>query len=196
VGLGASVGGGVTFLESGKQLATGSAGVEALRLFELLPGHVLGVDVTAAVAFGQIELPSQLTSASGLAALRGYLPSDLLARANVVGRLQLRDDYFTDLDWNLLHFTTVRGLAGTMFADVAAITSCDDYSFARERVFYDVGYSFRVLHDAFGVYQQLFSVDLAVPLTPRGAGHQCLGRTSAELPRLPATLLVTFLPNF
>jgi hypothetical protein len=196
VGLSASVGGGVTFLESGKQLATGGAGVEALRLFELLPGHVLGIDVTASAAFGQIELPSQLTSASGLSNLRGYLASDLLARANVVGRLQLRDDYFTDLDWNLLHFTTVRALAGTLFADVAAITSCEDYSFARERVYYDVGYSFRVLHDVFGVYQQLFSVDLAFPLTPRGSGGKCLGRTAAELPRLPAVLLVTFLPNF
>jgi hypothetical protein len=156
---------------------------------------VLGIDVTAAVAFGQIELPSQLTSASGLASLRGYLPSDLLARANVVGRLQLRDDYLTDLQWNLLHFTTVRGLAGTLFADVAAITTCDDYSFARNRVFYDLGYSFRVLHDVFGVYQQLFSVDVAVPLTPRAAG-KCLGEDTATLPRLPAVLLVTFFPNF
>jgi hypothetical protein len=196
LGLSAGVGGSLTLLESGKQLATGSAGVEALRLFELLPGHVLGIDVTAGVAFGQIELASQLTTASGISGLRGYLPSDLLARANVIGRLQLRDDYITELDWNLLHFTTVRALAGTLFADVAAITTCEDYSFAKDRVFYDVGYSFRVLHDAFGVYQQLLSIDVAVPLTPRGAGRRCLSNEAAQLPRLPVTLLVTFLPNF
>jgi len=53
-----------------------------------------------------------------------------------------------------------------------------------------------VLHDAFGVYQQLLSIDLAVPLTPRGGGRKCLSNDAPELPRLPVTLLVTFLPNF
>jgi hypothetical protein len=196
VGFNAGVGGSLTLLGDGRQLAQVAGSVEALRLFELLPGHVLAVNVSSAATFGKLELRSQMTSASGLSGLRGYLPSDLLARANVVGRIQLRNDYVTDLSWNMLHFTTVRGFAGTFFADAAAITTCDDYAFAKERVFFDVGYSFRVLHDAFGVYQQLLSIDLAVPLTPRGAGHECLGKPSAELPRLPAVLLVTFLPNF
>lgn len=202
VGLSAGVGFGVTLLEQGRQLASGSAAVEALRLFELAPGHVLGIDVTAAAAFGQIELRSQLTSASGVSGLRGYLPSDLLARGNVVGRIQLRNDYITDLNWNMLHFTTVRGFAGTLFADAAVITSCEDYSFSKDRIFADVGYSFRVLHDAFGVYQQLLSIDLAIPLTERAAGGTCLGKSQPALPhtpklgRVPVMLLVTFLPNF
>jgi hypothetical protein len=202
VGLSAGVGGGVTLLEEGRQLANGSAAVEALRLFEMAPGHVLGLDVSAAVAFGEIELRSQLTSASGVSGLRGYLPSDLLARANVVGRIQLRNDYITDLNWNLLHFTTVRGFAGTLFADAAAITTCEGYGFSTDRIYADVGYSFRVLHDAFGVYQQLLSIDLAFPLTERASGGTCLGKPLPALPRaskigqVPVMLLVTFLPNF
>jgi hypothetical protein len=204
VGLSGGVNVALTALEDGTRLRSLGAGFEALRLFELLPGHVLGLDVTGGAQFGDLRLRSQLTSASGVSALRGYQPSDLLARANFVGRIQLRDDYLTDLNWNLLHFTTVRGIGGTVFADVAAITSCEDYSFSKGRIFTDVGYSLRGLHDAFGVYQQLFSIDVAFPLTSRAAGGTCLGRDVAALPRTPAlwgkipapTVLVTFLPNF
>ena len=46
-GFSAGVGGGLTLLESGKQLGQVTASAEALRLFELLPGHVLGIDVTS-----------------------------------------------------------------------------------------------------------------------------------------------------
>jgi hypothetical protein len=191
----------LTVLEQGHQLSQASGSAEILRLFELAPGHVLGLDFTGAATYGQIELRSQLTSASGISGLRGYLPSDLLARANVIGRIQLRNDYITDLNWNLLHFTTVRGLAGTLFADAAAITTCEGYAFSTDRIFVDVGYSFRVLHDAFGVYQQLLSIDLAFPLTERAAST-CLGRPQPALPHtpkignVPVMLLVTFLPNF
>jgi hypothetical protein len=203
VGFDVSVEYGLTILERGTRLSQVSADAEALRLFELLPGHVLGVDITGAATAGTLELRSQLVASGGLFGLRGYLPSELLSRANVIGRVQLRDDYVTDLSWNLLHFTTVRGFGGTLFADAAALTSCDGYSFSRQRVFTDVGYSFRVLHDAFGVYQQLLSVDLAFPLASRAASETCLGQAVAPLPsqanRLfgrPFTLLVTFLPNF
>src|SRR5204862_5916809 len=76
VGLSGGVGGSLTLLENGKQLGQVTASAEALRLFELLPGHVLGVDVTSVATFGQLELRSQLTGAGGLSGLRGYLPSD------------------------------------------------------------------------------------------------------------------------
>jgi hypothetical protein len=193
----------LTMLENGEQLSQVGVGAEALRLIELLPGHVLGFDVTASAQFGDLRLRSQLTDAGGLDGLRGYLPADLLARANVVGRIHLRDDYVTALDWNMLHFTTVRGFGGTLYADAAALTTCEDYAFSRERVFSDVGYSFRVLHDAFGVYQQLLSIDLSFPLKDRAAGGRCEGEPLPALPNglpllfgRPFTLLITFLPNF
>ena len=203
VGFDAGASFGEVFLEDGRTLPQVGLGAEALRLFEVLPGQVLGLDLSSTAQFGRLSVPAQLTDAAGLDGLRGYLPADLLARANVIGRVQLRDDYVSGLDWNLLHFTTVRGFAGTLFADAAALTTCEGYAFSSERVFSDVGYSFRVLHDAFGVYQQLLSIDLSFPLRDRAAGETCLGRASPALPsdayRLfgrPFTLLVSFLPNF
>jgi hypothetical protein len=195
--VGLAVGGSyaVTLLDGGQRHAQVGGGVDALRLFELLPGHVLAVDLSGEAQYGSFAVPSQLTDAGSIKGLRGYLPGELLARANVMGRIQLRDDYVTELNWNLLHLTTVRALAGTVFADAAALTSCDGYAFSRDRVFSDVGYSFRVLHDAFGVYQQLLSLDVAVPLKSRGTGT-CLREPTPALPSVPFTFLVTFLPNF
>ena len=89
-----------------------------LRLFELAPGHVLALAGEGSATCGDIRLFAQLTSAGGPLALRGYGADELLARSRALGRIELRDDYWTGLDWNLLHFTTVRGFAGTLFADV------------------------------------------------------------------------------
>jgi hypothetical protein len=190
----------LTLLDDGQRHSQLGLGAEVLRLFELLPGHVLGVDLQADAEFGSFAVKAQLADAGGIEGLRGYLPGDLLSRANVLGRVQLRDDYVSALDWNLLHLATVRGLAGTLFADAGALTTCQGYGFARERVFTDVGYSFRVLYDAFGVYQQLLSIDVAIPLASRPSGS-CLSAPPSPpdapaLPRIPFTLLVSFLPNF
>jgi hypothetical protein len=119
-----------------------------------------------------------------------------LSRAHVIGRLQLRNDYVNGLDWNLLHWTTVRGVAGTLFADVAAIATCDSLGLSRERIFADVGYSFRVLHDAFGVYQQLLSIDVAVPLNRHAPYTSCLGQPVTPIPRPDVTVLLSFFPSF
>jgi hypothetical protein len=155
---------------------------------------VLALDAHVGATFGDIRLPVQLADAGGLTGLSGYLAGVLLGRANAVGSLQLRDDYVSGLDWNLLHFTTVRGLAGTVFGDVGAVSGCDDYHFSRQNVFYDVGYSFRVLHDAFGVYQQLLAIDLGIPINPRPPAGTCLGQPFASARTY--TVLVTFFPSF
>ena len=97
----------------------------------MAPGHVLGLNATAAATFGDIELPVQLTDAGGQTGLRGYFPGVLLGRANAIASVQFRDDYVSGLDWNLLHFTTVRGFAGTLFADAAAVTACDGYGLSQ-----------------------------------------------------------------
>jgi hypothetical protein len=192
VGIGVSASYALTALDGGARLSQVGAGLEVLRLHELAPGHVLALDASTQATFGDVRLPSQLPTAGGLGALRGYFADELLARANVMGHLELRDDYLTGLDWNLLHFTTVRGLAGTVFTDAAAITTCDGYAFSRDRVYADVGYSFRVLHDAFGVYQQLLSLDVAVPLVRNAGTDACAAVPS----RPPFSLLVSFFPSF
>jgi hypothetical protein len=186
----------LTALESGQRLAQVTGSAEALRLIPLLPGHVLAVDASAAATAGDVRLPSQLLAAGGLGGLRGYLASELLSRGQAIGRVELRDDYLTELGWNLLHLATVRALAGTLFADAAAITSCDGYAFSRRNVFYDVGYSFRVLYDGFGVYQQMFSIDLAVPLNRRADPDPCLGMPAAAPVHAPFVVMLSFLPSF
>ncbi|HXJ20627.1 MAG TPA: hypothetical protein VMT03_10365 [Polyangia bacterium] len=197
VGLSVSAGYAATLLEhGGGTLSQVSGGAEALRLFEVAPGQVFGVDVTGAATAGDIRLPGQLTAAGGPAAMRGYFADELLARANVVGSVQFRSDYISGLDWNLLHLTSVRGLAGTVFFDTGAITSCDDYKFTGRGVYYDVGYSFRVLHDAFGVYQQLLSIDFAVPLNRHVNTPTCLGRAVTPVAYPPFVFLVSFVPSF
>jgi hypothetical protein len=128
--------------------------------------------------------------------VRGYGADELLSRASAVARLQLRNDYVSGLDWNLLHFTTVRGLAGTLFTDVAAISTCDALVMSRDRVFVDAGYSFRVLHDAFGVYQQLLSIDVAVPLNRHAPYASCLGQSLAPADRPAFSVSVSFFPSF
>ncbi len=194
VGVSLGVSYALTALEDGERLSQASVGAEALRLIEMAPGHVLALNANAGATFGDIRLRVQLTDAGGLSGLSGYLAGVLLGRANAVGSLQLRDDYVSGLDWNLLHFTTVRGLAGTLFGDVGAVSGCDDYHFSHQNVFYDVGYSFRVLHDAFGVYQQLLAIDLAIPINPRPPAGTCLGQPFA--PARTYTVLVTFFPSF
>jgi hypothetical protein len=195
VGASAGVGYTLTALDDGERLSQANVAGEVLRLVELAPGHVLGLNATTSATFGDIQLPVQLTDAGGGAGLRGYFPGVLLGRANAIASVQLRDDYVAGLDWNLLHFTTVRGLAGTLFADAAAVSACDAFHFSNQNVFYDVGYSFRVLHDAFGVYQQLLSIDLGIPINPRPPTGTCLGITPAPVSRLFA-VWVNFFPSF
>jgi hypothetical protein len=157
---------------------------------------VLAVAAEGSAAFGDIRLFSQLESAGGPLELRGYGADELLALSRAVGRLELRDDFWTGLDWNLLHLTTVRGFAGTLFADVAAIGTCEVHAFSRDRVYYDVGYSLRVLHDAFGLHQQLLSIDLAVPLNRHDPYASCLGVPRAPTDRPPFVVLISFFPSF
>jgi hypothetical protein len=187
VGLAAGVSAALTALDDGQRLSQLSVGLEGLRLVELLPGHVLGLDAQAGATAGDLRLSSQLLAAGGPAALRGYLADELLSRANALASIQLRDDYLTGLDWNLLHLTTVRGFAGTLFADAAAITTCDGYGFSSDRLYADVGYSFRVLHEAFGVYQELLSIDFAVPLNRHDPYATCLGHPVAGRAPPPVT---------
>jgi hypothetical protein len=186
----------LTALDDGDRLSQVTAGVELLRLFELAPGHVLAVDGASAATFGDIRTFAQLPSAGGPAALRGYATDELLSRAFVLGRLELRDDYVSGLDWNLLHFTTVRGFAGTLFADATAIATCESYGLSRERVYFDAGYSFRVLHDAFGIQQQLLSINVAVPLNRHDPYASCLNIPRAPVSRPLVVVLLSFFPSF
>ncbi len=202
IGVGFGVHYSLTGLETGEQLSQFGTGVELLRLFELLPGHVLAMNLQGGVTFGDIRVRSQLGQIGGPGGLRGYGAGELFGRGRAVGRIELRNRYVSDLDWNLGHFTSVRGFGGNLFFETGIVTSCDDLSVGRNDVFYDVGYTFRVLHDAFGVYQQMLSVDVAVPLNRHD--RVCFGQHSLGPPgdpqmqiRRPSfVVLISFLPSF
>jgi len=192
----------LTALENGERFSQFFAGAELKRLYELAAGHVLALDFKVSGTVGDIRKRSQLYNLGGAAGLRGYGVNELLGRGRGVARVELRDQYVADLDWNLGHFTSVRGLGGNVFFEAGAISSCDDFSVSKDDVFYDVGYTFRVLHDAFGVYQQLLAIDVAVPLDRHD--RVCLGQHSLGSPqagqssikRPPFVVLLSFLPNF
>jgi len=192
----------LTALESGERFSQFFAGAEVKRLIELAPAHVLAFDFKLSGTVGDIRKRSQLYVLGGGAGLRGYGVDELPGRARGVGRVELRDQYLADLDWNLGHFTSVRGLGGNLFFEAGAISSCDDFSVSKDDVFYDVGYTFRVLHDAFGVYQQLLAIDVAVPLNRHDRvclGQHALGSPQAgqaTITRPPFVVLISFLPNF
>jgi hypothetical protein len=186
----------MTALDGGDRLSQVTVGAELLRLFELAPGHVLGVDGEGAATFGDVRTFAQLPSAGGPAALRGYATDELLSRAFVLGRLELRNDYVSSLDWDLFHLTTVRGFAGTLFADATAIATCESYGFSSDRVYFDAGYSFRVLHDAFGIHHQLLAISVAVPLNRHDPYTQCLGIPRVPVSRPPFVVMLSFFPSF
>jgi len=195
VGLDATVAYSLTALEGGHLYSQATVAADALRLLELAPGYVLALETDAEATFGDLRLRSQLIGAGGPTGLRGFSADELLGRAQATARIQLRTDFFTDLDWNILYLTSVRGLAGTLFADGAAVSGCDSYAFSRHGLFADAGYSLRVLHDAFGVYQQLLSIDLAIPLNRPARARDCFGMPP-DVVRPRFVVLVSFFPNF
>lgn len=197
VGLQAALGYALTALDGGQRLSQATGELEVLRLLELAPGQVLALDLDLAATLGDLRRRSQLLPLGGPAGLRGYGLDELLGRGRVLVRIELRNRYVSDLDWNILHFTSVRGFGGTVFVEAGAVSSCADLAPRDAGLFWDVGYSLRVFHDAFGVYQQMLSVDLAVPLARRD--RNCLGgptSTAARAHPLPFVVLLSFLPNF
>lgn len=200
VGFQAALGYALTALDDGQRLSQVTGELEILRLFELAPGQVLALDLELAATMGELRWRSQLLPLGGPAGLRGYGLDELLGRGRALGRVELRNRYVSDLDWNIAHFTSVRGLGGTLFAEAGAISSCADLAPRDGQLFWDVGYSLRVFHDAFGVYQQMLSIDLAVPLSRRN--RTCLtsgsspGGAVTPVHRLPFVVLISFLPNF
>jgi hypothetical protein len=189
----------LTGIDTGQHLAQAGAALEALRLLEIAPGHVLAFDVQTGVTFGDIRVRSQLGQIGGPFGLRGFGGDELFGRGEAVGHIELRDRYLSDLDWNIAHFTSVRGFGGNLFVDAGVVTSCSDLGVGKNDVFTDVGYSFRILHDAFGVYQQMMAIDLAIPLNRHDRvclGQHALGAPGMPLTRPPFVVLVSFLPSF
>lgn len=158
------------------------------------PGHTLAANLTGHVAFGQIRDRSQLIEAGGPFGMRGYAPDELFTRLRFLLRTEWRHWYWHDLDWNFGHYSMVRGMGGTFFVDLGALSPCDGYDVVSKQALHgSAGYGVQFAYDSFGTLPFLMRIDVAVPFVRRD-NRQCLGPMESSYP--PVMLYVTFEPPF
>jgi len=174
-------------------LLSGQVGAWTSRTITPRAGHTLAAELGAAAAIGNIESRSQLISAGGATGNRGFAPGSLYGRALASIRAEYRHTFIHDLDWNLGHYSFVRGFGGAAFVDVGLLSPCDSYiPSGKDALYTSVGYGLQYFYDNFGTLAGLTRIDLALRLT--GQPERCLGETH---PRGPAAqLYITFLPPF
>jgi hypothetical protein len=187
-----------TILDSRKVYNQGTMAVEALRAFDVAPGHVLGADLNVAFTVGDLKLRNQMVQAGGPYHLRGYDTGEILGRARAVLRLEYRHSFVQGLTWNLAHLVYLRGFGGALFAEAAAVSTCDGYAPTMNGLFADVGYSLRGFYDYLGVSQMVMNLDVAFPLR-RNVRRSCFGETAADdiiAGRRSWYLMASFGPSF
>jgi hypothetical protein len=162
------------------------------RTFTPSGGHTFAGQLGAAIALGDLESRSQLVAAGGADGVRGFAPGALFGRALVSARAEYRHAFVHDLDWNIGHYTYVRGFGGVAFADGGVLAPCDSYLPSRHSFVGSAGYGVQFFYDSFGTLASLMRVDLAVRLA--GEPRSCLGETPEAGTALQ--LYVSFLPPF
>ncbi len=186
----------LTALDAGDVLQQLTVSGTAQRIQPLADGHGLAGEIGAAATFGlganDLRVPSQMLVAGAPSWLRGYEPDELLGRLRLTAKLEYRHVFLHDLDWNLLHVLYLRGIAGAVFTEAAAISPCSGYSIGANDLFADVGYSLRFLADWFGVSQTVFNVDVAAPLWRRR--RDCFGSSVDPAARAPVGVFIYFGP--
>jgi hypothetical protein len=174
-------------------LLTGSVFASATRTFAPADGHVVVVDVDAAVVGGDVVSRAQLLGAGGIGGLRGYSSGELFARGRVLGRVEWRGLLVGDLHWNLGHFAWVRSASAAAFVDVGALSGCETVG-SGGGMWASAGVGLRVLYENFGVQPTVLAVDVAVPL--RLERRECLGGQTVQLAeRPPVSVYVSFVPG-
>ncbi|HWM86054.1 MAG TPA: hypothetical protein VNO33_09455 [Kofleriaceae bacterium] len=174
-------------------LLSGEVGAWLSRTITPRDGHTLAGEIGAAAAVGDIESRSQLLSAGGAAGVRGFAPGALFGRVLASARGEYRHAFIHDLDWNLGHYSFVRGFGGVAFVDVGVLSPCDSYLPSGKRSFYtSAGYGLQYFYDNFGTLAGLTRVDLAFRMT--GEPEPCFGETADDGP--VAQLYISFLPPF
>ena len=174
-------------------LVSGEAGVWTSRTVTPWAGHTFAGELGLSAVVGDLESRTQLLAAGGAGGVRGLAPGAVFGRALATARGEVRTTFVHDLDWNLGHYTFVRGVGGVAFADVGLVSPCDGYlPRGRASVLASAGYGLQVWYDNFGTLPALLRVDAAVRLA--GGGGQCLGTPAPDPPAVQ--LYVSFLPPF
>ena len=156
-------------------------------------GHTLAGELSLAAAFGDIQSRAQLLTPGGAEGIRGLAPGALFARAAATARAEYRHAFVHDLDWNLGHYTFVRGIGGVAFVDAGLVSPCSGYlpDGARD-LFTAAGYGLQLTYDSFGTLPALMRIDAAVRTS--GRARPCLGEETTG--GTAVQLYVSFLPPF
>jgi hypothetical protein len=175
-------------------LLSGDVGVWTSRTATPEAGHTVAGELGVAAAFGDIESRAQLLAPGGIAGLRGFSPGSLFARAALTARGEYRHVFVRDLDWNLGHYTFVRGIGGVAFFDVGVLSPCSDLlpGSGDEVVYTAAGYGLQLVYDSFGTLPSVSRIDAALRLG--GRTSDCLGAPIDEGARVQ--VYVSFVPPF
>ncbi|HUS64403.1 MAG TPA: hypothetical protein VMZ28_07655 [Kofleriaceae bacterium] len=175
-------------------LVSGDVGAWTSRTTTPQPGHTIAGELGVDVAFGDIESRAQLVAPGGATGLRGFSPGALFARGAVVARGEYRHTFVHDLDWNLGHYTFVRGAGGVAFFDVGLLSPCSDLvpGGRDEVVFTAAGYGLQLVYDSFGTLPSVSRIDAAIRLG--GRTSDCLGAPIDEGAQVQ--VYVSFVPPF
>jgi hypothetical protein len=179
---------------SAEFLLSAEAGISTSRTVTPLAGHTLAGQAGIAAVFGELESRSQLLRAGGSGGVRGFGPGALFGRARATTRGEYRHTFVHDLDWNLGHYTYVRGFGGVLFGDVGLLSPCEQHLPERlgESLYASVGYGLQVLYDNFGTLPALMRIDAALRVA--GSSRSCLGAPPAGGSAVQVYL--SFLPPF
>lgn len=195
---GASASYALTVLDDRRVLQQGTVAASFGQIVPIAIGHGVAFELFGAATFGNLVVPSQFLASGAPNYLRGYEPDELLGRLRLFGRAEYRHVFLHDLNFNFLHLIYLRGVAGAVFLEAAALSPCTGYRIGRRDLFGDVGYSLRFLGDWFGVLQTQLTIDVAVPLVRRRRG--CIEEEGQPIrdpsTRAPIGFFVYFGPVF
>jgi hypothetical protein len=163
-----------------------SASTRAFYLWTPVGGHTFAFYGGASGNFGD-PYRGQLETLSSPSVLRGFDVDETFGRALVYACFEYRHLYTHALNINVVHYATLQGIQGVLFAGAGTVTREDSYRglFDANRMFTEVGYGLRGIIAFFGSYPGIVALDLAVPITP-------LDRPG----RLPVALRLSFNHTF
>src|SRR5262249_19954314 len=185
-----------SFDSGGAALRTSSVSGTLGRVFSPIEDHNFILSLDAAVVARDIQYRPQLITAGGETGLPGYGLDELFGRAVVLGHVEWRTVFRHDLDWNVGHWTFIRGFGFAALLDAGFVSGCSTYSdlFDGQSFYASVGFSLRMFHDFVGVQTNVMTVDVAAPLVIRP--RQCLGAPNLDTTgaRPPIMVYLTFYP--
>ncbi len=154
----------ITILDNAAVFHRGNATASWKSILPLADGHSLALLLGGGVTFGNVATAQQLVSSGGPAALRGFAQSDLLGRANLLGRAEYRHVYTHALNVNIMSTFYLRGISGALFAEAGLTSACQSYAVDRNSGAADVGYTLNFIGEWFGLSPNQFGIGVAVPL--------------------------------